>query len=121
MLVSKNLVKVVSIAVASMSLMSLMGVGASVSQAASFTAPKLGVAETMPTDPAIKKGDKIFVTVKDTKNQKVNVLDAQGHKTSQKVSMGSTYTVKDVKKAAGKKIVKINKSQWLNTKDVVKD
>ena len=81
MLVSKNLVKVVSVAVASMS---LMGVGASVSQAASFTAPKLGVAETMPTDPAIKKGDKIFVTVKDTKNQKVNVLDAQGHKTSQK-------------------------------------
>lgn len=118
MLVSKNLVKVVSVAVASMS---LMGVGASVSQAASFTAPKLGVAETMPTDPAIKKGDKIFVTVKDTKNQKVNVLDAHGHKTSQKVSMGSTYTVKDVKKAAGKKIVKINKSQWLNTKDVVKD
>ena len=118
MLVSKNLVKVVSIAVASMS---LMGVGASVSQAASFPAPKLGVAETMPTDPAIKKGDKIFVTVKDTKNQKVNVLDAQGHKTSQKVSMDSTYTVKDVKKAAGKKIVKINKSQWLNTKDVVKD
>lgn len=115
MLVSKNLVKVVSIAVASMS---LMGVGASVSQAASFTAPKLGVAETMPTDPAIKKGDKIFVAVKDTKNQKVNVLDAQGHKTSQKVS---TYTAKDVKKAAGKKIVKINKSQWLNTKDVVKD
>ena len=57
MLVSKNLVKVVSIAVASMS---LMGVGASVSQAASFPAPKLGVAETMPTDPAIKKGDKIF-------------------------------------------------------------
>lgn len=41
MLVSKNLVKVVSIAVASMS---LMGVGASVSQAASFPAPKLGVA-----------------------------------------------------------------------------
>ncbi|WP_232805108.1 hypothetical protein [Lactobacillus crispatus] len=115
MLVSKNLVKVVSIAVASMS---LMGVGASVSQAASFTAPKLGVAETMPTDPAIKKGDKIFVAVKDTKNQKVNVLDAQGHKTS---PMGSTYTAKDVKKAAGKKIVKINKSQWLNTKDVVKD
>jgi hypothetical protein len=35
--------------------------------------------------------------------------------------MGSTYTAKDVKKAAGKKIVKINKSQWLNTKDVVKD
>ena len=117
-MLSKKMVKVVSVVVASMGLMS---VGASVSQAASFPAPKLGVAETMPTDPAIKKGDKIFVTVKDTKNQKVNVLNAQGHKTTQKVSMGSTYTAKDVKKADGKKIVKINKSQWLNIKDVVKD
>ncbi|TDN24632.1 hypothetical protein CEE77_06935, partial [Lactobacillus crispatus] len=52
-----------------------MGVGASVCQKTSFTAPKLGVAETMPTDPAIKKGDKIFVPVKDPKNQKVNVMD----------------------------------------------
>ena len=94
-MLSKKMIKVVSVVVASMGLMS---VGASVSQAASFTAPKLGVAETMPTDPAIKKGDKIFVAVKDTKNQKVNVLDAQGHKTSQKVSMGSTYTAKDVKR-----------------------
>ena len=42
----------------------------------------------------IKKGDKIFVVVKDTKKQKVNVLNANG-----------------------KKIVKINKSQWLNVKD----
>lgn len=112
------MVKVVSVVVASMGLMS---VGASVSQATSFEAPKLGTAQVMPTDPSIKKGDKIFVTVKDTKNQKVNVLNAQGHKTTQKVSMGSTYTAKDVKKADGKKIVKINKSQWLNVKDVVKD
>lgn len=117
MLDSKKLVKVVSIAVASMS---LLGVS-SVAQAASFTAPKPGVSEVAPTDPAIKKGDKIFVTVKDTKNQKVNVLNANGKKTSDKVSMGSTFTAKAVKKANGKKIVKINKSQWLNTKDVVKD
>ena len=47
--------------------MSLLGVSASVTEAASFTAPKLGVAEVAPTNPAIKKGDKIFVTVKDTK------------------------------------------------------
>ena len=118
MLESRKVLKVVSSLVIGLS---LVGIGSNAAQATSFTAPKLGVAETMPTDPAIKKGDKIFVTVKDTKNQKVNVLDAQGHKTSQKVSMGSTYTVKDVKKAAGKKIVKINKSQWLNAKDVVKD
>lgn len=117
-MLSKKMVKVVSVVVASMGLMS---VGASVSQAASCAAPKLGTAQVMPTDPSIKKGDKIFVTVKDTKNQKVNVLNAQGHKTTQKVSMGSTYTAKDVKKADGKKIVKINKSQWLNIKDVVKD
>ena len=117
-MLSKKMVKVVSVVVASMGLMS---VGASVSQAGSFEAPKLGTAQVMPTDPSIKKGDKIFVTVKDTKNQKVNVLNAQGHKTTQKVSMGSTYTAKDVKKADGKKIVKINKSQWLNIKDVVKD
>lgn len=117
-MLSKKMVKVVSVVVASMGLMS---VGASVSQAASFEATKLGTAQVMPTDPSIKKGDKIFVTVKDTKNQKVNVLNAQGHKTTQKVSMGSTYTAKDIKKADGKKIVKINKSQWLNVKDVVKD
>ena len=51
----------------------MMGVGASVSEAAGFTAPKLGVSEVAPTNPLIKKGDKIFVVVKDTKNQKVNV------------------------------------------------
>lgn len=104
MLDSKKIVKVVSVVVASMS---LLGVSASVSEAASFTGSKLGVAEVMPTNPAIKKGDRIFVVVKDTKNQKVNVLNANGKKTAKKVN--------------GKKIVKINNSAWLNVKDVVKD
>ncbi len=112
---SKKLVKVVAVAS-----MSLLGVS-SVAQAASFNAPKLGVSEVAPTNPSIKKGDKIFVTVKDTKNQKVSVLNANGKKTNKKVSMGSTFTAKAVKKANGKKIVKINKSQWLNVKDVIKD
>ena len=115
---SKKLVKVVSVAVASMS---LLGVSTSVSEAATFTAPKLGLSEVATTNPSIKKGDKIFVVVKDTKNQKVNVLKANGKKTAKKVSMGSTFTAKAVKKTNGKKIVKINKSQWLNAKDVVKD
>ncbi|WP_338934881.1 hypothetical protein [Lactobacillus helveticus] len=114
MLDSKKIVKVVSVVVASIS---MMGVGASVSKAASFTVPKLGVSEVAPTNPAIKKGDKIFVVVKDTKKQKVNVLNANGKKTSKKVSMGSAFTAKAVKKTNGKKIVKINKSQWLNVKD----
>ena len=117
-MLSKKMVKVVSVVVASMGLMS---VGASVSQAASFEAPKLGTAQVMPTDPSIKKGDKIFVTVKDTKNQKVAVYNKNAEKTSKKVAMGSTYTVKDVKKVNKKKIVRINKSQWLNIKDVVKN
>ena len=118
MLVSKNLVKVVSIAVASMS---LMGVGASVSQAASFPAPKLGVAEDVPTNPSIKKGDKIFVIVKDTKNQRVAVYTKNAKKTKKTVKMGSTFTAKAVKKVNHKKIVRINKKQWLNSKDVVKN
>lgn len=94
---------------------------ASVTEAASFTAPKLGVAEVAPTNPAIKKGDKIFVTVKDTKNQKVAVLNANGGKPAKTVSIGSTFTAKDVKKTNGKKLVKISGNQWLDTKDVVKD
>ena len=118
MLDSKKIVKVVSVVVASIS---MMGVGASVSEAASFTASKLGLSEVATTNPSIKKGDKVFVVVKDTKNQKVNVLNANGKKTAKKVSMGSTFTAKAVKKTNGKKIVKINKSQWLNAKDVVKD
>ena len=115
MLDAKKLAKVVSVAVASMS---LLGVSASVTEAASFTAPKWGVAEVAPTNPAIKKGDKIFVTVKDTKNQKVAVLNANGGKLAKTVS---TFTAKDVKKTNGKKLVKISGNQWLDTKDVVKD
>lgn len=118
MLDTKKLVKIVSMAVVSMS---FVGVSANAVQAASFTAPKLGVSEVAPDNPAIKKGDKIFVTVKDTDNQKVTVLNANGQKTTKKVSMGSTFTAQDVKKTNGKQIVKISKSQWLNTKDVVKN
>ena len=35
--------------------------------------------------------------------------------------MGTTWTVKATKKVDGKKIVRINKSQWLNAQDIVKD
>lgn len=91
--------------------LSLVGVGSGVAQATSFTAPKLGTAEVVPTDPSIKKGDKIFVVVKDTKNQKVAVYNQNAKKTGAKA----------VKKVDSKKIVKINKSQWLNIKDVVKN
>lgn len=117
-MLSQKIIKIVSVTLASMSLLS---VGASISEAASFEAPKLGVAEVAPSDPTIKKGDKIFVIIKDTKNQKVSVLNSNGAKTSKKVAMGSTYTAKAVKKVSGKKIVKIAKNKWLNTKDVTKD
>ncbi|MDN6007782.1 MAG: hypothetical protein L0I05_00910, partial [Lactobacillus sp.] len=49
------------------------------------------------------------------------VHNKNAKKTSKKVAMGSTYTAKAVKKVHSTKIVRINKSQWLNTKDVVKD
>ncbi|MDB6260767.1 hypothetical protein [Lactobacillus amylovorus] len=98
--------------------LSLVGVGSGVAQATSFTAPKLGTAEVVPTD---QKGDKVFVVVKDTKNQKVAIYNQNAKKTSAKVTMGSTYTAKAVKKVDSKKIVKINKNQWLNSKDVVKN
>ncbi len=101
--------------------LSIVGVGSGVAQATLFTAPKLGTAEVVPTDPSIKKGDKIFVVVKDTKNQKVAVYNQNAKKNGAKVTMGSTYTAKAVKKVDSKKIVKINKSQWLNSKDVVKN
>ena len=118
MLESKKAIKIISSLVIGLSLGCVL---TPIAQATSFTAPKLGVSEVAPTNPLIKKGDKIFVVVKDTKNQKVNVLNANGKKTAKKVSMGSTFTAKAVKKTNGKKIVKINKSQWLNIKDVVKD
>lgn len=101
--------------------LSLIGIGTCGVQADSFTAPKLGTSEVAPTDPSIKKGDQIFVVVKDTKNQKVAVYNKNAKKTGKKVAMGSTYTAKGVKKVNSKKIVKINKTQWLNTKDVVKN
>ncbi|WP_218047853.1 hypothetical protein, partial [Lactobacillus intestinalis] len=82
----KKLVKVVSGLVLAVS---FLGVGSTVS-AATFTAPKLGVAEVAPTDPAIKKGEKIFVTVKDTKKQTVAVYNKDAKKTSKTVKMGST-------------------------------
>lgn len=113
----KKLVKVVSGLVLAVS---FLGVGSTVSSA-TFTAPKLGVSEVAPTDPAIKKGEKIFVTVKDTKKQTVAVYNKDAKKTSKTVKMGSTFTAKDVKKVNGKKIVKVSSDKWLNTKDVVKD
>lgn len=118
MLESRKALKVISSLVIGLS---LVGVGSGVVQATSFTAPKLGTAEVVPTDPSIKKGDKIFVVVKDTKNQKVVVYNQDAKKTGAKVTMGSTYTAKAVKKVNSKKIVKINQSQWLNIKDVVKN
>ncbi|ALJ22826.1 hypothetical protein AO203_01960 [Lactobacillus gallinarum] len=112
MLESRKVLKVVSSLVIGLSLVGICTCGV---QATSFNASKLGTAEVAPTRPSIKKGDKIFVVVKDTKNQKVAVY------TKKTVKMGSTYTAKAVKKVNHKKIVRINKKQWLNTKDVVKN
>lgn len=118
MLESKKVVKIMSSLIIGLSFGTAI---APVVQATSFTAPKLGVAAQAPTNPAIKKGDKIFVVIKDTKNQKVAVYNKNAKKTGAKVKMGSTYTAKAVKKVNQKKIVRINKKQWLNSKDVVRN
>ncbi|KRL90455.1 SLAP domain-containing protein [Lactobacillus kalixensis] len=101
--------------------LSLLGVGTTTVCADTFNAPKLGISQIAPTDPAIKKGDKIFVIVKDTDNQTVEVYNQSGEKTGETVDMGTTYTNMAVKKINDKKMVQINKNQWLNIKDVVKE
>ncbi|NRN89741.1 hypothetical protein IMAU30156_01540 [Lactobacillus helveticus] len=61
MLESSKVLKVVSSLVIDLS---LVGGGANAVQATSFVAPKLGTAEVAPTNPSIKKGDKIFFCCK---------------------------------------------------------
>lgn len=112
-----KLVKVVSSVVIAAS---FVGAGAQVVNA-DVNAPKLGVSEEIPTDPAIKKGQKIMVVVKDTKKQTVSVYNDQAEKTNKNVKMGSEFTAKAVKTVNGKKIVKVSADKWLNTKDVAQN
>ncbi len=84
MLNVKNLIKAVS-SITFVASLGLVGIGTV--NAASTAAP-LGSAEVEPTNPVAKKGDKIFVVVKDSKNQKVNVVNAKNHTTGEKVKMG---------------------------------
>ncbi|GAA3632817.1 hypothetical protein GCM10022297_09710 [Lactobacillus hamsteri] len=112
----KKLVKVLASVVL---FLGFAGVSSQVVSAA--TTASLGSAEIAPTDPAIKKGQKIMVIVKDTKKQTVSVYNANAKKTNKSVKMGSEFTAKAVKKVHGKKIVKISSSKWLNVKDVTQD
>lgn len=114
----RKLVKVVSGLVIAVS---FVGAGAQ-AVSADEIAPKLASAEEMPTNPAIKKGDKIFVVQKDTKKQRVNLVNSQNKLTKKTVKMGKTFTVKQVKKVGSHKICQIgNQKQWLRAKDVVAD
>lgn len=99
----------------------LLGTGAEMVKADSLNLQKLTPAEIMPTSPEIKKGQKVFVTIKDTPIQSVTVYNQNAKKTDQTVKMGSEFTAKDVKRVHGLKLVKVNNNQWLNTKDVVQD
>lgn len=82
---------------------------------------KPGMSELAPTDPAIKKGQRIMVIVKDTKKQTVAVYNKNGKKTKKTVKMGTEFTAKQVKKVHGKQIVRVAGTKWLNTKDVTQD
>ena len=113
----KKLVKVVSSVVIALS---FAGMGTQIADAAT-TNSSLASAEVMPTDPAIKKGQKIIVVVKDTKKQTVAVYNQKAQKTNKTVKMGSEYTAKAVKNVHGKKIVKVAGNKWLAAKDVTQD
>lgn len=113
----KKLVKVLASAVL---FLGFAGASSQVVSAATTTA-SLGSAEVAPTNPAIKKGQKIMVIVKDTKKQTVSVYNSDAKKTNKSVKMGSEFTAKAVKKVNGKKIVKVSSNKWLNTKDVTQD
>lgn len=114
----KKLVRVFASVVVALSFVS---VGAQAVNADQMNGVKLNSAEVMPTSSAIKKGQRIFVIVKDTKKQTVPVYNQNAKKTRKTVKMGSTFTVKAVKKVHGKKIAKVASSKWLNTKDVAQD
>lgn len=119
MLNSKKLVKVVAGLVAGLS---LVGAGSTVVSAQSYNGVKLTPAEQVETSPVAKRGDKIFVVVKDTKKQTVPVVNSRNHKTGKQVKMGSTWRVKQTKKVRGKRIYRIgSQRKWLRATDVTKD
>ena len=113
----KKLVKVVASAAVALS---FVGVSGQVASAAVETV-KPGISEDVPTTPTIKKGDVVFVIIKDTKKQKVAVYNKNGKKTRKTVKMGSEFKVQAVKKTHGKKIVKVAGNKRLNTKDITKE
>ncbi|WP_281827740.1 MULTISPECIES: hypothetical protein [Lactobacillus] len=114
----RKIVRFVSSIVLSIGLLGAIGQVAAADGGSS--APQFGSAEVAPTNPTIKKGNKIIVIVKDTKNQKVAVYNKNAQKTNKTVKMGSIFTAKAVKKTNGKKIVQVKKNSWLNSKDVTK-
>lgn len=119
MLDSKKLVKVVAGLVAGLS---LIGMGSCVVSAQTYKGVKLTPAEQVETSPIAKKGDKIFVVVKDTKKQTVPVVNSRNHRTGKHVKMGSTWKVRQTKKVAGKRIYRIgSQKKWLRAADVTKD
>lgn len=113
----KQGVAIISSVILSLGLFASTGVQA----IAADTSSPLASAQVTPTSPVAKKGQKIFVIVKDTKNQQVNVVNSKAKNTDKKVDMGTTWTVKDSKKVSGQRIYKIGSNkQWLKSKDVTK-
>ena len=115
---SKTPLKVISLLIISLS---AVCINVGIVHATSGRAPNLGMSQTTPTNPVIKKGDKIFVVIKDTQKQTVPVYNQYAKKTKHKVKMVSTFIVKAVKKINKKKIILISKNRWLNAKDIVKN
>lgn len=116
---TKKVLTFISGAVIGLGLISLSTQG--VKAAAVFSAPKLNSAEVEPTDPAIKSGSKVMITVQDTDQQSVAIYNKDAVKTDKMAKMGSSYTVKNVKNVNGKRIAQVSKDAWLNVDDLVQD
>lgn len=101
---------------------SLLGVSSQLINA-DYSGVPLGSAEVKPTSPIAKKGQKIFVIIKDTKRQTVPVVNSRNKNTGKKVKMGTTWKVRAVKKVKKTRIYKISpkRNRWLRNKDVTKN
>lgn len=82
---------------------------------------RLNKAEKRPTSPVAKKGQKIFVVIKDTKKQTVPVVTSRNKRTKRTVKMGTVWKVRNSKRVRKTRIYQIKgHNRWLRSSDVVK-
>ncbi len=97
---SKTPLKVISLLIISLS---AVCINVGIVHATSGRAPNLGMSQTTPTNPVIKKGDKIFVVIKDTQKQTVPVYNQYAKKQSIRLKWAQRLSLKLLKKLIRRK------------------